>query len=124
MYENLQQLSTKATTLLTNDMFKFAALIALLAASISLAAGGDVKLCSDDNLQGHCETLSFLDGVCYNLDSDLNNELSSVDPVGSNISCILYKGQDCNGDTMGFTQHHNTLGTFNDNVSSIKCTTT
>ncbi|KAF8156001.1 hypothetical protein B0H34DRAFT_517195 [Crassisporium funariophilum] len=106
-------------------MVKFAAFLAAIATFVTfVAAGGDVKLCSDINMQGNCDTLKFLNNVCYNLGSDLADKLSSVDPIGSNIQCKLFKDDDCKGTTMGFTKHHNTLGNFNDVVRSISCTTT
>ncbi|TFK38242.1 hypothetical protein BDQ12DRAFT_723581 [Crucibulum laeve] len=103
-------------------MFKFYSMIAIVASSISMvAAGGQLELCVKKDLQPYCSTLSYQDDVCYNLGTDLEDKVRSVDPVGSGHKCWLWEDQDCEGDSYDFTKHQNTLGSFNDKASSFYC---
>ncbi|KAF8056626.1 hypothetical protein FPV67DRAFT_1658262 [Lyophyllum atratum] len=103
-------------------LFKLFSIIAVAVASASLvAAGGDLKLCTDINLTGHCVTLSYLNNQCIELGSGLEDQVSSVDPVGSGHKCYLFEDQGCSGDHFDFTMHHNDLGSFNDLASSFYC---
>ncbi|KIJ52727.1 hypothetical protein M422DRAFT_242627 [Sphaerobolus stellatus SS14] len=103
-------------------MFKLSALIVTLAAlSTVVTAGGTIKFCTDNNLSGTCEDISYSDNVCINFDNTLNDEVSSLDPSGSGHNCRLFKDLGCQGDFIGFTEHHNTLPGFNDVASSFLC---
>lgn len=61
-----------------------------LANYVVQSAGGDLTLCTDVNLTGHCVTLSYLNNECINLGSGLEDKVSSVDPVGSGHKCYLF----------------------------------
>ncbi|KIJ48657.1 hypothetical protein M422DRAFT_247515 [Sphaerobolus stellatus SS14] len=103
-------------------MFKLSAVIITLAALSTVAiAGGTIRFCTDENLSGTCKDISYSNNVCVNFGNALNDEVSSLDPVGAGHNCDLFEDLGCQGDSFGFTKHHDTLPGFNDIASSFLC---
>ncbi|KAF8889639.1 hypothetical protein BD779DRAFT_1520210 [Infundibulicybe gibba] len=105
-------------------MMNTSTLLALLATCVTIVAGGGtITFCTDINLSGTCKDFAYSDNVCIDFGNALNDEVSSLDPVGSGHNCDLFEDFGCEGASIGFTQHHNDLrdDKFNDKASSFRC---
>ncbi|KAF9457590.1 hypothetical protein BDZ94DRAFT_1240657 [Collybia nuda] len=99
----------------------FSTLFVIAATTAVVSAGGRLTLCTDVNMTGHCETISYLNNECINLGSALANEVSSVDPEGDGHKCYLFVNAACQGDHFDFTKHHDDIGVYEDRANSFYC---
>jgi hypothetical protein len=62
-------------------------------------------------------------GACYNMPSSMNNVLSSLQELYTNVGCYVYTGSGCSGTHYGYITYgrFNLVSHLDNNLSSFRC---
>ncbi|PSN75122.1 hypothetical protein BS50DRAFT_628346 [Corynespora cassiicola Philippines] len=98
---------------------KTAILLLPVATLFSLSSGAKLYVCTSKDLTGECTNLDAPVGQC--IDIPLNDALSSIKM--NSFSCDFFTDKGCTGTSVTFNSDQNNLrdGTWNDQLTSVKC---
>ncbi|PPQ96380.1 hypothetical protein CVT26_004982 [Gymnopilus dilepis] len=88
---------------------------------VSAWASKTLRVCTDMNFGGECVSMQYNGHECINLPANINDQISSASTIGNGHSCTLYEDNNCSGATFTLSGPVQFLSSFNDQMSSFKC---
>ncbi|EXA30308.1 hypothetical protein FOVG_18305 [Fusarium oxysporum f. sp. pisi HDV247] len=93
--------------------------LTLLTTMVAMTGAVSIHVCTSKDYTGECTDVTFPNNECANL--PFNDAVSSFKL--NNYVCSFYTDRDCTGTSATFSADETNLrdGTWNDQVTSVKC---